>query len=34
MNTILLFDSIIKAEGKNPEDWTSLLNELKGNKEK
>ena len=34
MNSISLFDSIIKDEGKKPEDWILLLNQLKGNKEK
>ena len=34
MNSISLFESIIKSEGKKPEDWISLLNQLKGNKEK
>jgi hypothetical protein len=34
MNSISYFDSIIKSEGKKPEDWFSLLNELKGNNKK
>lgn len=34
MNSISFFDSIIKSEGKKTEDWISLLNDLKGNKEK
>ena len=34
MKSISYFDSIIKSEGKKPEDWLLLLNELKGNSEK
>lgn len=34
MNSLSYFDSIIKSEGNKPEDWLSLLNELKDNKEK
>ena len=34
MNSISYFDIILNSEGKKTEAWLSLLNELKGNKEK
>lgn len=34
MNSISYFDSIINSKGEKIEDWFSLLNELKENKEK